>query len=82
MILRALGRGIFDLAHHKVCRSILAQDKHQLSETQFREMTNAGVQLVVPAGLTETFPEDVRPHLQALDSFIGDARVLNVGISQ
>ena len=47
-----------------------------VSETQFREMTNAGVQLVVPAGLTETFPKDVRPHLQTLESFIGDVRLL------
>ncbi len=49
-----------------------------VSETQFREMTNAGVQLVVPAGLTETFPKDVRPHLQTLESFIGDVRLLPV----
>lgn len=50
-----------------------------VSETQFREMTNAGVQLVVPAGLTETFPKDVRPHLQTLESFIGDVRLLPIG---
>ncbi|VVS96609.1 Type-2 restriction enzyme EcoRII [Sphingomonas aurantiaca] len=49
-----------------------------VSETQFREMTNAGVQLVVPAGLTETFPKDVRPHLQTLESFIGDVRLLPI----
>lgn len=51
-----------------------------VSETQFREMTNAGVQLVVPAGLTETFPKDVRPHLQTLESFIGDVRLLGIGV--
>lgn len=50
-----------------------------VSETQFREMTNAGVQLVVPAGLAETFPKDVRPHLQTLESFIGDVRLLPIG---
>ena len=48
-----------------------------VSETQFSEMTNAGVQLVVPAGLTETFPKAVRPHLQSLESFIGDVRLLS-----
>ena len=45
---------------------------------QFREMTNAGVQLVVLAGLTETFPKEVRPHLRTLESFIGDVRLLSV----
>lgn len=47
-----------------------------VSESQFREMTGAGVQLVVPAGLTEKFPKSVQPHLQSLESFIGDLRLL------
>lgn len=51
-----------------------------VSEPQFREMTNAGVQLVVPAGIADTFPKDVRPHLQTLESFIGDVRLLPVGV--
>jgi hypothetical protein len=48
-----------------------------VSEAQFREMTGAGVQLVVPAGLIERFPKSVQPHLQSLESFIGDVRLLN-----
>jgi len=48
-----------------------------VSETQFAEMTNAGVQLVVPAGLTDRFPKAVQPHLQSLESFIGDVRLLS-----
>lgn len=47
-----------------------------VSETQFGEMTRAGVQLVVPSGLTEKFPKTVQPHLQTLESFIGDVRLL------
>lgn len=47
-----------------------------VSENQFREMTDAGVQLVVPAGLTAKYPKSVRPHLQTLESFIGDVRLL------
>lgn len=47
-----------------------------VSENQFREMTGAGVQLVVPAGLTDKFPKSVQPHLQTLESFIGDVRLL------
>lgn len=50
-----------------------------VSETQFAEMTRAGVQLVVPAGLADKFPKPVQPHLQTLESFIGDVRLLGVG---
>jgi len=49
-----------------------------VSEMQFREMTEAGVQLVVPSGLTKAFPESVQPHLQSLESFIADVRLLPV----
>lgn len=49
-----------------------------VSETQFAEMTQAGVQLVVPAGLTDKFPKTVQPHLQTLESFIGDVRLLPI----
>ncbi len=57
-------------------------DKHLLtlqqgvSENQFREMVEARVQLVVPARLFESFPKSVRLHLQTLESFIGDVRLL------
>lgn len=57
-------------------------DKHLLtlqegvSEAQFREMTQARVRLVVPAGLTGSYPRTVQPHLQTLESFIGDVRLL------
>lgn len=47
-----------------------------VSEAQFREMTGAGVQLVVPAGIMSTYPTSVQPHLQTLESFIGDIRLL------
>ncbi|MFN7400467.1 MAG: type II restriction endonuclease [Sandaracinobacter sp.] len=47
-----------------------------VSEAQFREMHGAGVQLVVPAGLVESYPDAVQPHLQTLESFIGDVRIL------
>lgn len=50
-----------------------------VSEAQFREMTQAGVQLVVPSGLFATFPKPVQPHLQSLESFIGDVRLLPIG---
>lgn len=49
-----------------------------VSEAQFREMTQAGVQLVIPAGLAEKFPKAVQPHLQTLESFIADVRLLPI----
>lgn len=50
-----------------------------VSVGQFREMCEAGVALVVPAGLADSYPEEVRPHLITLESFIGDIRLLNLG---
>lgn len=47
-----------------------------VSEGQFREMTEAGVRLVVPAGLHRAFPDSVKPHLITFESFIGDVRLL------
>lgn len=52
-----------------------------VSESQFREMTTAKVQLVVPAGLHDAYPQNVRPHLLTLESFIGDIRLLTLGPS-
>jgi hypothetical protein len=49
-----------------------------VSENQFKEMMDFGVQLVVPAKLTDSFPKSVRPHLQTFESFIGDIRLLTV----
>ena len=47
-----------------------------VSEGQFREMTEAGVRLVVPAGLHKAYPASVRPHLTTFENFIGDVRLL------
>jgi len=57
-------------------------DKHLLtlqegvSETQFHEMVEAKVTLVVPKPIIDKFPKSVQPHIQTLESFIGDMRVL------
>lgn len=48
-----------------------------ISEGQFSEMHGAGVQLVIPSGLAGKFPKSVQPHLQTLESFIGDVRLLS-----
>ena len=48
-----------------------------VSERQYSEMEEAGVQLVVPDPLVDAFPSSVRPKLQSLCSFIGEVRVLD-----
>jgi len=45
-----------------------------VSEAQFREMTRARVQLVVPEPLIAKFPSSIRADLQTLESFMGDGR--------
>jgi len=47
-----------------------------VSENQFNEMTDAGVTLVVPSDLHESYPESIRPNLVTLEEFIGDVRLL------
>jgi hypothetical protein len=47
-----------------------------VSEKQFQEMVSEGVQLVVPAPLKTSFPTSVQEHLQTLESFIADLRLL------
>ena len=49
-----------------------------VSVNQYEEMVNAGVQLVVPEPLRSTFPPSIQEHLQTIESFIGDVRLLNV----
>lgn len=68
-------RQILNEADHIPAKHLLTLQEG-VSETQFREMTQSGVQLVVPAGLFEKFPKAVQPHLQTLESFIGDVRLL------
>jgi len=47
-----------------------------VSEAQFREMTQANVQLVVPEPLIAKFPSSIRADIQTLESFLGDLRLL------
>ncbi len=45
-----------------------------VSESQFREMREAGVHLVVPWELHSLYPPAVRPHLSTLEGFLGELR--------
>ena len=49
-----------------------------VSAGQFREMKESGVRLVVPTGLVRSYPEEIRPELITLESFIGDVRLLDL----
>lgn len=60
----------------RVAQKHLLTLQEGVSENQYAEMVSAGVQLVVPKSLVDSFPPSVRPHLQSLESFIGDIRLL------
>lgn len=62
----------------RIPRKHLLTLQEGVSKRQFGEMTEAGVQLVIPARLMKKFPKSVQPHLQTLESFIGDVRLLNL----
>lgn len=48
-----------------------------VSEAQYREMVQSGVQLVVPAPLQRKYPRTVQPTLQSLREFIREVRQLD-----
>lgn len=45
-----------------------------VSIAQHNEMRASGVRLVVPSSLVDAYPDEVKPHLQTLGSFIDQAR--------
>ena len=47
-----------------------------VSEKQFNEMQQRGIQLVVPRSLQRRYPTSVQPQLQTLESFLADIRLL------
>jgi hypothetical protein len=49
-----------------------------VSESEFREMTQAGVSLVVPTPLHNRFPKAIRPHLSSLEGFLAEVRLMTV----
>ena len=48
-----------------------------VSENQFREMQQENVKLVVPATVIPCYSRAIRPHLQTLENFIGELRLLS-----
>lgn len=65
----------------RIQRKHLLTLQEGVSEGQFREMKDAGVQLVIPTRLIDKFPASVRPHLETLEDFIADVRGLKKGDS-
>lgn len=60
----------------RIGRKHLLTLQEGVSENQFREMTDAGVTLVVPRGLHESYPGSVRARLVTLEAFLADVRKL------
>jgi hypothetical protein len=60
----------------RIPRKHLLTLQEGISEGQFREMTAAGVQLVVPTPLIAMYPRSIQPNLQSIESFIADVRLL------
>ena len=48
-----------------------------ISENQFREMQQENVRLVVPATVIPCYSRAIQPHLQTLENFIGELRLLS-----
>ena len=63
---------------NRIKRKHLLTLQEGVSEGQFREMKDAGVQLVIPTPLVNKFPALVRPHLNTLEDFIADVRGLKL----
>lgn len=62
----------------RIDRKHLLTLQEGVSQMQFLEMNAANVQLVIPQPLIGKFPVAVRPHLQTLESFIADIRLLRL----
>jgi len=60
----------------RVGRKHLLTLQEGVSENQFREMTDAGVKLVVPKGLHDAYPGAVQPGLMTLGAFLEEVRGL------
>ena len=56
----------------RIPRKHLLTLQEGVSESQFREMQEANVQLAVPAGLVGKYPEAVRGKLMTVKGFLGE----------
>lgn len=60
------------------------ENKHLLtlqegvSETQFKEMNDAKIRLVVPTSIISSYPPSIRPRLQTFEDFVNEVRSLKV----
>ena len=68
-------RQVLEEAERVKTKHLLTLDQG-VSESQFQKMTEAGIRLVAPKSLHAQYPKPVRSHLQTLESFIGDVRLL------
>ena len=74
--LRERWRQILEEAARIGTKHLLTLDP-DVSAGQLRQMTQAGVRLVAPRSLHTDYVAAVRPHVQTLESFLGDVRLLS-----
>ena len=60
----------------RINRKHLLTLQRGVSAKQFEAIQEAGIQLVVPERLQSSYRKDIQPHLQTLESFLGDVRAL------
>ncbi|MCC6156584.1 MAG: type II restriction endonuclease [Deltaproteobacteria bacterium] len=58
----------------RIPRKHLLTLQEGISENQFREISGAGVTLVVPTGLVKSYPPAIRASLLPLSAFVGEVR--------
>jgi hypothetical protein len=61
---------------HRIPRKHLLTLQEGVSENQFREMRESGIQLVVPVPLLSKFPNSIRSQIQSLSEFLGELKTL------
>ncbi len=69
-------RQVLNEADRKLSRTHLLTVQEGVSESQYKEMAESGVKLVVPAPLKSRFPSRVRTEIQTLGEFIEEVRQL------
>ena len=60
----------------RIPRKHLLTLQHGVSPEQFRQMSEAGITLVVPEPIQSKYPKEVRPHLQSFEAFVSEVTAL------
>ena len=61
---------------NRITRKHLLTLQEGLSESQFSQMRQEGIVLVVPSNIQKSYPASIRPELLSLESFLAELRVM------